>query len=206
VLTQPPLVADLLAQGTTSSNTVRYLKESSVTNAADAVLEGGQKPESVLVFTNVDEPVQKIATFLPVTDEMLEDYNQMASYIDNRLRLFVQLKEDTELLLGTGTAPHIKGILKRTSVQHQPKASDTVPDAVHKAITKVRNQFVEPDGMVVNPTDWETMVLAKDATNNQYYGGGPFTGAYGTGGNGVAPTRFWGLNVVITQSITQGTA
>jgi HK97 family phage major capsid protein len=206
ILFQPPKVADLLASGTTTSNTVRYLKETTATNAADAVPEGGQKPESTLVFTNVDEPVQKLATFLPVTDEMLEDYDQMASYIDNRLRLFVQLKEDTELLLGTGTAPHMQGILKRTGINTQPKASDTVADAIHKGMTKVRNAFIEPDGLVINPTDWETLVLQKDAVAGQYFGGGPFTGAYGTGGNGVAPTRLWGLNVIITQSITQGTA
>jgi HK97 family phage major capsid protein len=206
ILFQPPKVADLLAQGTTTSNLVRYLTETTATNAADAVLEGGLKQESTLVFDAVDEAVQKIATWIPVTDEMLEDYGQIRSYIDNRLRLFVQLKEDTELLLGTGTAPHVKGILKRTGVQHEPKSSDTVPDAIHKAITKVRTQHIEPDGIVVHPTDWESMVLAKDAVGGQYFGGGPFTGAYGQAGNGVAPQRFWGLNVVITSSITQGTA
>jgi HK97 family phage major capsid protein len=205
-LFEPPRVADLLAQGNTTSNDVRYLSETTATNAVDAVLEGGLKPESALVFAAVDEPVQKLATWIPVTDEMLEDYGQIRSYIDGRLRLFVQLKEDTELLLGTGTAPHIKGILKRTGVQHEPKSSDTVPDAIHKAITKVRTQFIEPDGLVIHPTDWEGAVLAKDAVGGQYFGGGPFTGAYGQPGNGVAPNRFWGLNVVVTSSITQGTA
>ena len=77
-------VADLLMQGTTNSNTVRYLQETTNTNAAAPVLEGDAKPESTITFTQVDEPVRKVATFLPVSDEMLEDEAQIRSYLENR--------------------------------------------------------------------------------------------------------------------------
>jgi HK97 family phage major capsid protein len=80
-----------------------------VTNAAAATRKAALKPESALAFTNVDEPLRKIATFLPVTDEMLEDFAQIQSYIDNRLSLFVQIAEEAQLLSGNGTAPHLTG-------------------------------------------------------------------------------------------------
>jgi len=66
---------------------------------------------------------------------------------------------------------------------------------------------VEPDAFVIHPTDWQTIRLGKDS-QNQYYGGGPFTGAYGNPGSGGAYTNeanLWGLRGVVTTAITQGT-
>ena len=60
--------------------------------------------------------MKKIATFLPVQDEMLEDAPQLQSYINNRLTLFIRLTEDTALLRGAGTAPDLQGIVGRTGV------------------------------------------------------------------------------------------
>jgi HK97 family phage major capsid protein len=61
----------------------------------------------------------------------------------------------------------------------------------------------EPDGYVIHPTDWETLVLLKDA-NGQYLARGPFTGSYG---NGVAVEFYtlWGKKVAITPAVSQGT-
>ena len=42
-------------------------------NAADTVLEGVSKPESEFIFDAVTDPVRKIAHWVPVTDEMLEE-------------------------------------------------------------------------------------------------------------------------------------
>ena len=95
LLQRPIVITDLLAQGTTDSATVRYVQETLFGNGAATVAEGGLKPESAFAFDNVDEPVRKIATFLPVTDEMLEDGAQMRSYLDGRLRLAVQLVVET---------------------------------------------------------------------------------------------------------------
>jgi HK97 family phage major capsid protein len=204
VLFRRLVVADLMPSGTTGSNTVRYLKETTATNAASTVAEGGTKPESALIFDVVDEPVRKIATWLPVTDEMLEDGPQIRSYIDNRLRLFVQLEEEHQLLAGNGVAPDLQGLMNRTGVQTQAKGGDTTPDAIYKAITLIRNVFLEPDGIIVHPNDWQDIRLLKDQ-QLQYYGGGPFTGAYGN--NGIPTTdSIWGLRAVITPAATEGTA
>jgi HK97 family phage major capsid protein len=197
-------IADLIATGTTDSNTVRYVEETTNTNAAAAVTEGDLKPESTIVFTNRDESVRKIATFLPVSDEMLEDVAQLQSYLNERLRLFVQLQEEAQLLTGSGTAPNLRGILNRTGILTQAKGTDTTQDAIHKAMTSIRTtSFLEPDGIVMHPNDWQDVRLGKDA-NGQYYGGGPFTGPYGQ--NGIARDNIWGMPVVVTPAITEGTA
>lgn len=201
-------VADLLASGTTNSSVVRYIKETTATNAAATVAEGAAKPESTIVLDSADEPVRKIATFLPVSDEMLEDVAQLQSYLNQRLALFVKIEEEDQLLNGDGTAPNISGLLDRAGIQTQDIEADALEVAIFKAIGQVRNDaFLEPDGVVINPTDWETIRLATD-TNGQYFGGGPFYGPYGgpQGGANYVIERLWGLPVVVTSAIAAGTA
>ena len=56
---------------------------------------------------------------------------------------------------------------------------------------------------MVHPTDWESLRLSKDA-NNQYYGGGPFTGAYGQQVTNI--DYLLAKPVVVTTAIAQGVA
>lgn len=214
ILTQANHVRDLLPQGTTDSNAVPVVRETTATNAAAGVAEGAEKPESTLVFTQVNEPVKKIATFLPVSDEFFEDVSGMRSYIDSRLGGFVLDAEDGQLLTGAGAGNNVQGIQTRTGIQTGTLAAlktasgavnPTVADAVYAAITAIRtNAFVEPDGAVFHPTNWMAVRLLKD-TADQYFGGGPFTGAYGNAG-GIASNNIWGLPVVVTARETLHTA
>jgi HK97 family phage major capsid protein len=78
-------------------------------------------------------------------------------------------------------------------------------EGIFNQMTALRSvSFVEPDAVVINPIDWQTIRLGKDSVNGQYYGGGPFTGAYGQGPANVS--ELWGLKVVVTNAIAQGTA
>jgi HK97 family phage major capsid protein len=192
-------VADLIAPGTTESNLISYMKETTFTNAADTVAEGGTKPESALVFDAVSDAVRKIAHWLPVTEEMLEDAAQIRSYIDSRLRLGVQLVEEDQLLQGSGTPPDILGIRNRTGVQTaQARDTDTNADAIFKQLTNIAiNALVQPDGIVMNPTNWSSIELLKDDAGN-YMAGGPFASRISR--------TLWGLPVVVTPAIAAGTA
>lgn len=198
-------IADLLAQGNTDSSVVRYVEETTNTNGAAGVLEGDLKPESALAFANVDEPVRKIATFLPITDEMLEDAAQLRSYLDGRLRLFVQHEEERQLLSGSGTAPNLRGLLNRTGIQTTavpvPGVGITNPsiaEYLYTAITNIRvNALVEPDGIVIHPTNYAALRLDKNS-NNGFDAGGPFGQQFGD--------TVWGLRVAVTSAIAVNTA
>lgn len=190
-------VADLMASGSTTSNLIRYMTETLATNAAAGVAEAADKPESSLEFSSVDASVKKIATFLPVTDEMLEDVAQLQSYINSRLSLFVQIEEERQLLYGS-TANEVPGLFSFIPAANKGlrKAGASVTDADHifRAISRVRESFLEPDGIVMHPNDWEGIVLLKDSTG-LYMGGGPFSSEAG-------PT-LWGLRVVVTTAVTE---
>jgi HK97 family phage major capsid protein len=193
-------IADLLASGTTDSSSVTYMKESTFTNAAAAVAEGGAKPESTMIFDQVTDLVRKLAHWLPVTDEMLEDVSQIRSYIDARLRLGLELTEEDQLLNGSGSGSNINGLMNRTGLAaDQARSSDTSEDAVFKQIWAIfTNSFLMPDGVVMNPANWQTIALRKDTTG-QYIFSSPASGS-------MTAQRLWGIPVVVTPSMTANTA
>ena len=201
---QPPRVADLMSQTPTTATTIRYISENSMTIAADAVAENGQKPEATWDLVETDASVKKIAVIGRVTDEFFMDYDATRDYINNRLAYMVAIKEDSELLNATAATNHIRGLLQFSGIQTEPQGADTAPDAIQKAITKIRTVgFFEPDAIVMNPNDLMNLRLMKDK-NGQYYFQGPFGSVYGNNGAGL-PT-VWGLPVIWTTSIAQGTA
>lgn len=200
-------IRDLLPVGETTQGIVYFIQEQSFTNGADMVGEEGEKPEATLVLTNTSAQVKKIAVTLKVTDEMYADFPQLRDYINTRLNFMVSQKEEDQLLNGDGTGNNITGILQTSGIQTQAKGGDTNLDAIHKAKTKVMKPTTggyNPTGLIINPTDWELLRLAKDA-NNQYFGGGPFVGEYGVGQYVLYPP-VWGLTPVITTAIAAGTA
>lgn len=202
-------VRDLLAGGQTNLASVPYIKETSYTNAADMVPEGGEKPEATFALQDEFAPVKKIAVIGRINDEAFNDFPIVRDYINGRLRFMVQEREELQLLSGAGTGNEITGILIESGIQSQAFGSSTPTASDHSmaffnAITKIRKTGkFEPDGIVVHPDDWQQMRLAQD-DNKQYYGGGPFSGPYGVGAFAYAE-RYWGLPCVVTSNITSGT-
>jgi HK97 family phage major capsid protein len=190
-------VADLLAQGQTTQPTVRYVREDTFTNAATSVAEGATKPEASWDTSEVDAPVRKIAVTSKVTDELFADFTMIRDYIDQRMRFMVVLTEEDQLLNGNGTAPNLRGILNTSGILTQAKGADNGPDAIFKGIMKVLyTGFFDPDGVVINPTDWQGIRLLKTA-DGLYVWGAP--------SDEVTP-RLWGRAAVVTPSIAAGTA
>lgn len=191
---QPISLMDAIPAATTNSTRIRYLKETTATNAADLVAEQGQKPQSVLQFDNADVNVGKVATILYVSDEFVEDVAGMRSYLDGRLAFFVRSEEEDQVLNQTG------GLFDQTT-QAQPLGGDSVADAIYKAKTQVRTgSFLEPTHIIAHPTDWEALRLSKDGADNYLMGLGPWAGP------GASEPPVWGLQPIVTTRAVQGTA
>lgn len=195
---QQPSVADLLARGQTTLNTIRYIQEDTYTNAATTVTEGASKPEATFDTSEVDAAVRKIAVTAKVTDELFADFPAIRDYINERLPFMVRMQEDSQLLTGDGNAPNLLGILNVPTIQTQAKGSDPTPDAIYKAMIKIMTVgFFMPDGVVMHPLDWQDVALLRTA-DGLYIWGNP--------AQAEPVQRIWGLNVVLTTSETQNTA
>jgi HK97 family phage major capsid protein len=192
--TRPIVVMDLLRAGQTNSNMILYEQETTFTNAAAPTAEGSAKPESALVFDQVSEAVLKIAHWIPVTEELLEDVPAAQSYIDARLQLGVQLAEEDQLLNGNGTPPNFKGLLARaTAPTITQSAGESVADAILRQIAAISaTAFVRPSGLVMNPSDYTQMLVLKSSTG-EYIGPSPFE-------TPMTP-MLWGLPVALTPAM-----
>jgi HK97 family phage major capsid protein len=194
--TRPIQIIDLIPSNTTSQSAIKYMEETTFVNNAAETAEGSQYAEAQLQLTERISPVQKIAVWLPVTDEQLEDEAQARGYINNRLPFMLRQRLDSQILNGNGASPNLRGILNTTGLQTQAKGSDPVPDAVYKAMTKVRvGGRAMPNAVVMHPTDWQGVRLLRTA-DGIYIWGSP---------SEAGPDRIWGLPVAQSDAIVLGT-
>ena len=196
----PPTVIDLLAQGTTDATSIVYMVEKTAVNAAAPVAEGGVKPESTLTFDSVTDAVKKIATWLPISEEMLADAAQIESYVNNRLSQFVAIALENQVINGDGIGPNLLGITNRVGL-----APDVVRGATELNALAVYRQIVEimatamimPDGVVMSPRAWGVTVIAQNS-QGVFYGPNMFSG--------LPSPSLWGLPVALSTIIAQAEA
>jgi HK97 family phage major capsid protein len=191
-------VADLMLSGTTQAQKISYYEETTFTNAAVETAEGDLKGESALAFTLREDNVRKIATWIPVTDEMLEDVPGFESYLRGRMAFMVKAREELQLLRGDGTGQNILGVYNRNGVQTVTGYGLSTIDSILKGITEIqKDAFVEPTALVVHPNDWFDIRTSKDLNGNYLLG--PAT---------LDPNqaRPWGLQVRVTTNALENTA
>jgi len=203
-------IEDLLGSETISGTALTYFVENALVEGGFALVgENGQKPQ--LHFgdpTAVTEALSKIAGFIKESDELVEDLPFLKTAIDGRLLYQLNLFIEDQLLNGSGSAGNLRGLLNRVGIQTEVRGStatgDNAQDTIFRAITKVQTgSGLTADGIVINPADYQTLRLSKDA-NGQYFGGGFFSGQYGNGGIMEQPP-LWGLRTVVTPAIAVGT-
>lgn len=195
-----------LGSGSISSNAITYFTEGAIEGAFTTVAEGAQKPQlSATGWTPVTESLKKIAGWITLSDEMLEDADFVVSEINARLMYELAKFEQTQLLDGDGLTTNVLGLLRRNGVQTETATDNTDnADAIFRALTKVQTATgLSADGIVINPADYQKLRLSKDA-NGQYFAGGYFSGQYGNGGVLEQPA-LWGRNTIVTSAITAGT-
>jgi Phage capsid family len=194
---QLPRIVDAFALGTTTQHSIKFMLETTYTNAAAGTLEGGSYPESALKLTEQLMPVVKVGNFLPVTDEQLQDEDGARDYLNNRLTLMVRQALDQGLVSGSGTIPQLTGIANISGIQSFAKAGgDATTDAILKAMVLVQTVgFCEPTAALLHPTDWMNVRLLKTA-DGLYIWGHP---------SQAGPASIWGLPVITSTYFSVGT-
>lgn len=190
---------DLLNWGTTSSNSVEYVRETGFTNNAAPVAENpsNPKPESDITFDLDSEKVITIAHWIRASKQVLSDVSMLQSYIDGRLLYGLKLKEELQLLKGSGAGLNINGILTQASAYANPGVivqHETMLDRLRIAMLQAELAEYTADGIILNPIDWTQIELTK-TTDNAYLFATP---------RGLAAPGVWGRPVVSTQAMDHG--
>lgn len=197
-------IRDVLPVRTTSSNLVEFTRENVFTNNAGPTISGSPeqvenvtKPESAITFTLASEPVRTLAHFIPASKQVLEDSPMLAAHIDSRLMYGLKLKEETQLLTGTGINGQLNGlnVVATAFTPSSPQQTNEI-DIIRRAIRQCHVADYNPDFLVLNPIDWYDIEIRKvGASDDRYVVGDP---------SKMGAPNLWGLPVIITNSMTSG--
>lgn len=188
-----PHVLDAYPQTTTVMSTIKYMEETTFTNTAAETAEGGEYPEATLVVEEKSSEVRKVSVYLPVTDEQFEDEPRARSYVENRLPFMLRQRIDSQLLVGNGTAPNLRGLENIAGIQSQALGTDPIPDALYKCMRLIREDgFAEPTDVFIRASKWEAVQLQRTADGMYIWGHPSMPG----------PRTIWGVPVTETTAVT----
>jgi HK97 family phage major capsid protein len=197
-----PSIRDVITILQTGSNLIEYVRVNSLTRAAKIVPEATSptddaalKPKASMALEVVQTGVKTIAVIMQATRNILADVPQLQSMMTAFMRTDIDLALEEEIITGPGGANHFEGLENVPNLTPQPFDTDMLTTA-RKARTKAAIVGrARSTGFLLNPYDWESLDLTKDA-ENRYYFGGPL--AMGT-------KMLWGLPVIESEVIPQGT-
>ena len=168
---RPQNMRQIIPNGSTQSDVVRFVKESGYSNGAAAAAEGSTLGQTDFDMTASSVNVEKIGTYLRISDEMLNDTPQLTSYISNRVPAKLLEVEDDQILGGNGVAPNLLG-LYNSGTNFDTSASGAFYQAVNNAnefdvLVAAINQLAlsnyKPNFILMNPTDFHKILLLKDS-------------------------------------------
>lgn len=197
--TRPVHVRNLIPVGSTTSDVVRFVKESGYSNGAAAKAEGATLGQSDFDMTAASVNVEKIGTYFRISEEMLADTPQLTSYLSARAPEKLLEIEDTQILSGSGTAPNLSGIITNAADFAAGGFADAIDsanefDVLAAAINQLALSNYKADYIMLHPTDFHKIVLLKD-TQNRYLKDQVY--------QGLQPT-FLGVPVVINTAVPIG--
>lgn len=195
-------IRQLFGAESISGNSIKYFilgaKEAVSGGAPATTAEGVAKPQFHIPVSSATATLSKIAGWYYETDELIEDNAFLRSSIDNRGLFELDLAVESYLL---STLLATSGLGAATYAHNGNVSADDIFAAM---MTVKGASNYNADAIIINPADYQRLRLAKDQVN-QYYGGGYFYGPYGNGAGNAQQPGLWGLNTVITSSITAGT-
>lgn len=203
---QRPVVRDFLNVIPVTESSVEYVKETSFTNNAaiqysSPNYENVAKPESDLAFQLMSAPIRTIAHFLKASKQVLADSAQLRAMIDSELMSGLRLKEENQLLKGTGAAGQLNGIIAQATAYDTGLnvSGDTAADKLLHAIYQVSLSKYTADAIFVHPVTVHALMALKTtgtASSGEYI----FSNPAAT----MSIPTIWGIPLVGTLTMTSG--
>lgn len=173
---------NLLPVGSTTSNIIRHVRDNGGEGGPAMVAEGGTKPQMDRDLSIEDASVRKIATYLRIPEEMIEDIPYITGFLTSMGTQEVLSLEDTQILYGDGTGQNLSGLFTNATA-FAPGATAIIAtpnrfDVLRAARMQMRKAKRKPTFALLSPFDYFMMTSAKDTTGNYILQGG---------GNGLVP-------------------
>ena len=167
-------IRSIMPIGTTNAQTIRFPKETGYSDNAAAKAEGAALGQTDFDVTGTSVNLERIGTYLRLTDEMLSDTPTLASYLAARIPAKVLNAEDNEILNGDGSSPNLDGLMTDATafvtgvsgVFTGEVESANQYDVLIAAINQLAIIDVVAEGIILNPSDFHKLVLLKNSQNS----------------------------------------
>jgi len=191
-------IQDLLTQVPTSSAIIEWIDVTSHTKTAAPVAETAAKPEAAIAFQKREERVRTIATWIPASKQILEDFEGLRAFLESSLAYAIAEEFEDQLLFGSGAGENLNGLVTQAAVFNTSLLGTnwTRIDVIGRAIQQVvASDEMAPNFIVLNPADYWQIALQKDA-NGRYLVADPQ--------NASTLRSLFGLTVVESTAMAQG--
>lgn len=198
----------------TESDMIKYVQFTKGSGVITTVAAGAVKPNINYTSTPVEAPVRKIAGYLEVQDEFLEDVVGARDFLSQELPQAYLDAEDQQIFKGLGTGTELSGLY---SVWAQaltlPKGTVTAAsnrwDKIAAALAQIRRNLRVGSAIWISPEDYMELLINKgteamytypiiaDANGRLSIGGTPiiqhtvFTAGQGLAGDFARGTRIF---------------
>ena len=196
-------IRSLIPLGSTDAAVIRFPKETAYDDGAGVAAGGTAVGQSDFDITAVSVNVEKLGTFMRITEEMLNDTPQLTAYLSARVPGKVLSKEDQQILNGTGASNQLDGFFTAGNSAAFNATTAGFADAVEAAneydvLIAAMNQLnlsnYAASTILLNPTDLHKIVLLK-STANEYLRQQIY--------QGLQPT-IMGIPVTVNTAVTAG--
>jgi HK97 family phage major capsid protein len=192
---------DVLRHQPTTLSICDYVRVSGFTNNASPQVEASAKQESTMTLDSVSVPVQTIAHYVQASRQILDDLPGLVETINSHLVYGLRLKEEQQLLNGSGTGVDLNGLVTQSTafdVSNLPGPAYgwTRIDNIAAALKQAEKNDYSPDIVVLNSADFWAIAQTKDSF-----------GRYILANPSSTPTvpTIWGKVVIVTNSMVAGT-
>jgi HK97 family phage major capsid protein len=202
-------VRDLFTARPTTMQVIDFVKVLSPLGIASPVPEASVKPENNLTFISSSERVKTIATWIPATKQILEDFQELLGFIRSSMPYYVNLEEELQFLSGDDIGEDLHGVIPQATAFNPALLSAVAGwnriDVIGRAIQQITaSKELDPTFVVLHPNDWWSIRLTKDGFG-RYILGDPQMPSMGGTQNVVVRPNIFGLDVVSTTSMVPGT-
>lgn len=173
-------IRSLIPQGSTQAQTISYVKEANAEDGAATVAEGATLAQSDIDIVESTVKLEKIGTFMRITEEMLADIPALTSFLSARVPQRILAVEDNQILNGDGTSPNLDGLFTDGTAFAEGNFADAVEsaneyDVLIAGLNQIQLNNYKANVILMNPTDLHKIVLLKSTANeylkNQIYQG-----------------------------------
>jgi hypothetical protein len=176
-----------------------YAIESGSLDFAAETNEWALKPMGDQALSEGWVVARTIPAYSKIARQQLADVPQLQQTVASRLSYGVRRRLESQILAGDGVGENLLGILHTTGIATPAFVADTaLTDLTLTGITDVMLAEAEPDAVIVNPTDWSTMLAAKAVGSGERLDS---DGALSTPGD-----QLWGLPLIVSTAVAPGTA